>query len=141
MESFPAGVLVQLDGSRRGQGGDEDQDGEDSEVEDVTAQSVAEGQEQKRTMVVWGKVCRVIRTVASVLEDEETQQRIAEGLSALTGEYQGRRGVDLQEVTREFFDRYLNQDSKTFSVFQATHQSILTPALIYLRKNVLSEQV
>lgn len=119
-----------------------DNESEKEEVKYKEDESTLNGASQKQSwMDVWSKECRVIRTVSSVLEDEPTQQRIAEGISVLTEKYQGSRGVDLQEVTRFFFETYLKDNNKTFSVFQATHQSILFPALLYLRKKVLSEQV
>eukprot|EP00808_Paulinella_micropora_P028721 g71844.t1 len=127
VESFPSGIVVNLELPR-------------------TPHSAAEPPSpsfdaKESGTDAWSKVGRTVLLVASQLEDQAAQVRIQTGLRSIAKMISASQGADLEESTRAFFDRYVSRESKTWAIFQATHQSILFPAILYLRKRVFSEEV
>jgi len=118
IHSFPSGVEVELEGQQK-----EDKDKDASLV--------------GTSKTLWRSISNIIQTVAYRLEDEEQQAKIARGLEEMGKGLAPTTDVEL--VLGEAFRKVIGNDSKTARVFKATHQSILFPAILYLRQQVYGE--
>jgi len=128
IHSFPSGVEVALEGH-------EPKDEKNKDKKEKENKETTPGNK----VLSWRTISNVIETVAFRLEDEETQAKIIKGLGE-TAEAHG-PSFDIELALEEAFKKYIGLDSKTGRIFRATNQSILLPAILYLRQRVYGEEV
>jgi len=111
-----------------------------STVVTIPITPVKQDEEKDRRMkTLWASISNIVKTVAFTLEDDKKAGEIAATMDSIRSTITA--SSDLETVLEKVFRNTIGLQSKTSRVFKATHQSILFPAIFYLRSKVYGEEV
>lgn len=107
-----------------------------SSLSSSAAPAAAQLSSPSSSVAVWDKVKHVVCAVASAIGADEA---LVQALPRWFDEAAAAGAADAQETLRVLFEEKITLDSAVFRVFQAIHQSILFPAIFFLKTTVFCD--